>query len=94
MKKKVISALLVTTMVAGMLVGCGSKDAAETPATDDAATEEPAAEEPAAEEPAAEEPAADEGHSSGAAPLAHAHCHPHHRGYRQRGYAGGGHHRQ
>ena len=61
MKKKVISALLVTTMVAGMLVGCGSKDAAETPATDDAATEEPAAEEPAAEEPAAEEPAADEG---------------------------------
>ena len=61
MKKKVISALLVTTMVADMLVGCGSKDAAETPATDDAATEEPAAEEPAAEEPAAEEPAADEG---------------------------------
>ena len=61
MKKKVISALLVTTMVAGMLVGCGSKDAAETPATDDAATEEPAAEEPAAEEPAVEEPAADEG---------------------------------
>ncbi|MBO5154890.1 MAG: carbohydrate ABC transporter substrate-binding protein [Eubacterium sp.] len=58
MKKKVISALLVTTMVAGMLVGCGSKEAAETPATDDAATEQPAAEEPAADD-AAEEPAAD-----------------------------------
>ena len=59
MKKKVISALLVTTMVAGMLVGCGSKDAAEAPAKDDAATEEPAAEEPAKDDAAAEEPAAE-----------------------------------
>ena len=59
MKKKVISALLVTTMVAGMLVGCGSSNTADAPAADDAATEEPAAEEPAADDAAAEEPAAD-----------------------------------
>ncbi|MBO5247445.1 MAG: ABC transporter substrate-binding protein [Eubacterium sp.] len=40
MKKKVISALLATTLVAGMLVGCGSKEAADAPAKDAAATEE------------------------------------------------------
>ncbi|MBE5825813.1 MAG: ABC transporter substrate-binding protein [Butyrivibrio sp.] len=68
MKKKVLGFLLSTTMVAGMLAGCGS--AAETPAATEApATEEaaPATEEaaPATEEaaPATEEaaPAADEG---------------------------------
>ena len=64
MKKKVISALLVTTMVAGMLVGCGSKEAAETPAAEEPAAEEPAAEEPAADaeaEAPADDAAADEG---------------------------------
>jgi hypothetical protein len=54
MKKKVLSVLLSTAMVASLLVGCGSSS--EAPAADDAAeaTEE-AAEEPAEEEPAAEE---------------------------------------
>ena len=67
MKKKVISALLATTMVATMLVGCGSKGTEDAPAADDAQTEEPAAddaadtEEPAADDTADAEPAADEG---------------------------------
>ena len=67
MKKKVISALLATTMVATMLVGCGSKGTADAPAADDTQTEEPAAddaadtEEPAADDTADAEPAADEG---------------------------------
>lgn len=67
MKKKVISALLATTMVAAMLTGCGSKGSADAPATDDTQTEEPAADDAAdAEEPAADDtadaaPAADEG---------------------------------
>lgn len=69
MKKKVVSILLATSMVA-TLVGCGSDPApaAEAPAAEE---EAPAAEEeaPAAEEetPAAEEeaPAADAGAASG-----------------------------
>ena len=35
MKKKVMSALLATTMVATMLVGCGSKGTADAPAADE-----------------------------------------------------------
>ena len=67
MKKKVISTLLATAMVATLLAGCGSSaaPAAEAPAAEPAATEEaaPAEEtaEPAAEETAEEAPAADEG---------------------------------
>lgn len=53
MKKKLLSVLLSTAMVATMLVGCGSAPAAETAAP---AEEAPAAE---AEAPAAEEPAAE-----------------------------------
>ena len=66
MKKKVLSALLATAMVATLLAGCGSQAAAPAaePAAEPAATEEAApaaeAEEPAAEEEAAA-PAADEG---------------------------------
>ena len=66
MKKKVISTLLATAMVATLLAGCGSSaaPAAEAPA-EPAATEEaaPAEEtaEPAAEETAEAAPAADEG---------------------------------
>lgn len=48
MKRKLISAMLCTAMVAAMVVGCGSKPA-----------EAPAAEAPAAEAPAAEAPAAE-----------------------------------
>ena len=55
MKKKVLSALLATAMVATMFAGCGSKadDAATT--TDDAAatTDDAAAEDGAAEDTAA-----------------------------------------
>lgn len=64
MKKKVISALLVTTMVAGMVVGCGSKteapadDTATNDTADDAATDDTADD---AEEPADDTAAADEG---------------------------------
>ena len=65
MKKKLISALLVTTMVAGMVVGCGSKaadaPAADAPAADDAAAEEPAADDAEAEAPADDTAAAEEG---------------------------------
>ena len=65
MKKKVLSTLLATAMVATLLAGCGG-GAAEQPAAEAPAAEAPAAEEPAAEAeaPAAEEaaaPAADEG---------------------------------
>ena len=56
MKKKVVSILLATAMVA-TLAGCGGSDA---PAAEEPAAEAPAAEEPAAEEPAAEESAAEE----------------------------------
>ena len=62
MKKKVLSALLATAMVATLLAGCGSQAAAPAaePAAEPAATEEAA---PAAEETATEEaaPAAEEG---------------------------------
>ncbi len=52
MKKKILSVILATAMVATM-AGCGS-------ATSQPATAEPVAEEAVAEEPAAEEPAAEE----------------------------------
>ena len=56
MKKKALSALLATAMVASLLAGCGSTEAAST--TDAAPAEEAAAEEAApAEEAAAEEDA-------------------------------------
>ena len=56
MKRKVLSMVLATPMLAAALVGCGGGEAAP------AATSEPAAEAPAAEEeaPAAEAPAAEE----------------------------------
>ena len=64
MKKKVLSTLLATAMVATLLAGCGSQAAApaEAPAAEPAATEEaaPAAEEAAPAEEAAA-PAGDEG---------------------------------
>ena len=66
MKKKIVSILVCTTMVASMLAGCGST-AAEAPAAEapaaEAAEEAPAAEEeaPAAEEATEEVAAADEG---------------------------------
>ncbi len=69
MKKKVISVLLSTAMVASMLVGCGggSGDTA-APAAEPAKEEAPAAEEPAKEEaPAAEEPAKEEAPAEDAA---------------------------
>jgi len=55
MKKKLLSVLLSTAMVASLLVGCGSTETATT--EEPAATEETATEEPATEEPAEEEPA-------------------------------------
>lgn len=61
MKKKVLAAILASTMVLG-LTACGGSAAAPeaAPAAPAAAeAEAPAAEEPAAEEPAAEEPAAE-----------------------------------
>lgn len=66
MKKKVISALLVTTMVASMAVGCGDKaDSADsTPAADDAATDDAATDDAAddtADDAADDVAAADEG---------------------------------
>lgn len=54
MKKKVLSILLSTVMVASLLVGCGGGGKEEAPA-DDTATEEPAAEEPAEGDDAAED---------------------------------------
>lgn len=57
MKKKLLSVLLSTAMMAAMLAGCGG--GAETPAAETPAAEAPAATEtPAADEPAAEAPAA------------------------------------
>ena len=57
MKKRLLSMILATAMVATMLVGCGAKEEAAAPAKEEAAVEEAA---PAAEEeaPAAEETAA------------------------------------
>lgn len=53
MKKRMISALLCTTMIATSLVGCGSESTTEAPAADNAATEE-TAEAPATDDAAAE----------------------------------------
>ena len=67
MKKKVISALLSTAMVASLLVGCGSSSADTAAPADDAATETteeaPAEDAAPADDAAAEEaaPAGDEG---------------------------------
>ena len=66
MKKKVLSTLLATAMVASILAGCGGSAEAPAPAAEAPAATEEAAPAPAAEEeaPAAEEaeaPAADEG---------------------------------
>ena len=58
MKKKLLSAILATAMVASLLVGCGSQaaaPAAEAPAATEEKAEEAAAEETAEEAPAAEE---------------------------------------
>lgn len=60
MKRKVISALLCTAMVATLLVGCGSaadETAAEAPATEEAEAPAEEAEAPAEEEAEAEAPA-------------------------------------
>ena len=54
MKKRILSMILATAMVATMLVGCGAKEEAAAPA---ATTEAPAAE-AEAEAPAAEAEAA------------------------------------
>ena len=61
MKKRLLSILLTTAMVATLLAGCGSKAAESAPAAEAPAAEEAPAEAPAAEEPAAEaeEPAAE-----------------------------------
>lgn len=61
MKKKVISVLLSTAMVASLLVGCGSGSSETAPAADDGAAAETTTEEeaPAADEGAAEETADD-----------------------------------
>ncbi len=62
MKKKVLAALLTTAMVATTLVGCGSKETTEAPATEET-TEEAATEDAAeetTEEAATEDAAADE----------------------------------
>ncbi len=71
MKKKVISVLLSTAMVASMLVGCGGGSGdtaapAAEPAKEEAPAAEPAKEEaPAAEEPAKEEAPAEDAAASG-----------------------------
>ena len=55
MKKKLLSLLMVATMAAGMLVGCGgAKEAAPAPETTETTTEETTAEETVAEEAAEE----------------------------------------
>ena len=63
MKKKIISALLVASMCAGTLAGCGSKPAEEgadaaTEATDDAATDDAATDDAATDDAAADNAAA------------------------------------
>ena len=55
MKKKLLSAILSTAMIASMLVGCGSQAAAPAPAEAPAAVEEEAEEEEEEAEEAAEE---------------------------------------
>ncbi|WP_044914514.1 ABC transporter substrate-binding protein [Butyrivibrio sp. WCE2006] len=62
MKRKILGVLLSTTMVAGMIAGCGGNSAApaaEAPATEEAASEETAAEE-TTEDTASEDAAAEE----------------------------------
>lgn len=61
MKKKLLSAILATAMMATVLTGCGgsNEQPAAAPAAEEPAAEAPAAEEPAAEAPAAEAPAAE-----------------------------------
>ena len=59
MKRKIVSALVCTAMVATVLAGCGSKDTAAT-TTDTAATEDTAAAEDTADDAAAEEAASGE----------------------------------
>lgn len=58
MKKKVLSALLASAMVASMVVGCGSSAGTDAPAADNKA-DAPAAEEKKDDAPAADAPAAD-----------------------------------
>lgn len=61
MKKKIVSVILTTAMLATVLAGCGSGGAEQAPAAETPAADAPAAEEPTAEnESAAEEPAAEE----------------------------------
>ena len=60
MKKKLVSMLLCTTMVASMLVGCGSSATTEAPASEPAETEAPAEEEAEEEAPAETEAPAEE----------------------------------
>ena len=60
MKKKLVSMVLTTAMVASMLVGCGSSaDSTETAAPADTATEEAAADTTATDDAAADDAAAD-----------------------------------
>jgi len=62
MKRKLLSSVLTVAMVASMLVGCGSSEAADTAAPAEAPAAEAPAEAPAADAPAAETaeaPAAD-----------------------------------
>ncbi len=56
MKKKLLSVLLATTMLASLLAGCGSKATEEAAPVADAPAQEEAAEAPAAEEVATSEP--------------------------------------
>lgn len=61
MKKKIVSAVLCTAMLATVLAGCGNSGSDAAPAAAEPAAEEPAAEEaPAATETAEEAPAAAE----------------------------------
>ena len=60
MKKKLLSVLLSTAMVAALATGCGSSEEAAAPAEEATAEEAPAAEEALAEEAPAEEAASGE----------------------------------
>lgn len=55
MKKKLLSVLLSTAMVASLLVGCGSKESTVNPTTDETKTEETATDETATDETATDE---------------------------------------
>ncbi|MCR5208660.1 MAG: hypothetical protein K6C99_00435, partial [Lachnospiraceae bacterium] len=72
MKKKVLSVLLSTAMVASLLVGCGggsetSEPAADTAAADDSAADDAAADDAAADDAAADDAAADDAAADDAA---------------------------